>query len=142
MRTLLISLAAAASALAIATPASAQWYPQPTYQVPYGHQVPYGYQNPYGHQRGYGVARALQVRVDRIQRDLGHLARQRMISRNEYQNRQQDARQIERRLRHQARDGYGLSRQELYDIERRIQRLEYRIARDIRDGRRYAYRWF
>lgn len=131
MRKVLISLVAAASALAVATPAAAQYYPQrPVYGQGYG----YGYNN-------FGHVRALQVRVDRIQRDLGHLARQRMISRNEYRNRQEDARDIERRLRRDARDGYGLNRSEIYNVERRIARLEYRIARDIRDGRRWAYRW-
>ena len=133
MRKLAITLAAACATVGLAAPASAQWYPQPAYG--------YGYQAPYAPQ-GYGHARALQVRVDRIQRDLRHLAANRMISRSEYHNRQQDAREIERRLRREARDGYGLNRREIYEVERRIQRLEYRIARDIRDGRRYAYRWY
>ena len=64
-----------------------------------------------------------------------------MITRGEFNNRNQDAREIERKLRRDARDGYGLNRQEVYNVERRIARLEQKIARDVRDGRRWAYRW-
>jgi hypothetical protein len=133
MRKVLISLAAAGSALAFATPAAAQYYPAPPPPA-YGQGYGYGYNN-------YGNVRALQARVDRIQMELRRLAQFRMISRNEYQNRQQDAREIERRLRRETRDGYGLNPREVADIQRRIARLEYRIQRDLRDGRRYAYRW-
>ena len=135
MRKLMISLVAAGSALAFAAPAAAQYYPapQPPYAPGYGYGQGYGY--------NFGHVRALQVRVDRIQRDLRHLARNRMISRNEYRNRQEDARDIERRLRRDARDGRGLNGREVYEVERRIARLEQRIARDIRDGRRWGFRW-
>jgi hypothetical protein len=40
MRKALISLAAAASGLGIAAPASAQWYPPPAYGAPYGYADP------------------------------------------------------------------------------------------------------
>ena len=140
MRKVLFSLAAAASALAVASPAAAQYYPAPPAYAPgYNNGYGNGYNN--GSNRGYGNVRALQSRVDRIQRDLGHLASNRMISRNEYNNRQQDAREIERKLRREARDGYGLNGQEAYQVERRIARLEQKIARDMRDGRRYAFGW-
>jgi hypothetical protein len=130
MRKILIC-AAAASVLAVAAPASAQYYPQPQ---GYG----YGWGQSYNFR---GHARALQVRVDRIQREINRLAQFRMISRSEWVNRQQDARAIERRLRRDARDGRGLNAREMYETERRIARLEWRIARDVRDGRRWAYRW-
>ena len=134
MRKFAISLAAAAAAVGFAAPASAQYYP------PH-----YGYAPPppaYGYGQGYsfGHVRALQVRIDRIQRDLRHLARFRMISHSEFRNRNEDARSIERRLRRAAR--FGLAPWEAQDIQHRIARLEYRIARDIRDGRRWAYRWY
>ncbi|HKX92607.1 MAG TPA: hypothetical protein VJM15_09325 [Sphingomicrobium sp.] len=137
MRKLLISLAAAGAALVVATPAAAQYYPAPPPQ-PYGYGAPYG--NAYGY-NNYGHIRSLQVRVDRIQRDLNRLAQNRMISRNEWRNRQEDARDIERRLRRDARDGRGLTQREVYSIQNRIARLEQKIARDIRDGRRWSYRW-
>ena len=132
MRKIVISLAVAGAALVAASPASAQFYPQPGYGAPYG--------NAYGHHNnGFRNVRALQVRVDRIQRDLVRLVRARAISPNEFRNRQEDARDIERRLRHDFRDGRGLNGNEIYGIERRIARLEQRIARDTRDGNRWGH---
>ncbi|HET9812718.1 MAG TPA: hypothetical protein VFP57_03555 [Sphingomicrobium sp.] len=130
MRKLLIPIVAAASTLAIAAPAAAQYYPAPRAPA-YG----YGYNNNYTYVRG------LQNRVNRIQRDLQQLAQYRMISRNEYRNRNEDARDIERRLRRDARDGRGLNRNEIVRTEQRIVRLEQKIARDTRDGRRWGFRW-
>jgi hypothetical protein len=137
MRKLIISLAAAGSVLAIATPAAAQYRPQQQpYAQPYG--APYG--NAYGH-NNRGRVRALQARVDQIQRNLGRLVQQRMISGNEFRNRQEDARDIEQRLRRDARDGRGLSGNEVNGIENRIVRLEQKINRDIHDGRQRGFRW-
>ena len=133
MRKFMIALAASGAALVAATPASAQYYPQP--QPGYG--APYG--NAYGYNNGFRNVRALQVRVDRIQRELVRLVRVRAISPNEFRNRQEDARDIERRLRHDARDGRGFNPNEMVQIERRIARLEQRIARDTRDGNRWGY---
>ena len=129
MRKFLISIAAATSTVGLAAPASAQWFPP----------QPPGYA--YGHVNNLGHARAMQVRLDRMQRDIARLAQHRMISRNEYRNLRADSREIERSLRRNARDGYGLSRSEAYRLERKIARLEYRIARDVRDGRQWGYRW-
>jgi predicted RNase H-like nuclease (RuvC/YqgF family) len=131
MRKFLIPIVAAASTLAIAAPAAAQYYPAPRAPA-------YGYGQGYNN---YGNVRALQARVNRLQRDLSHLAQYRMITRNEYNNRNKDARDIERRLRRDARDGRGLNGQEINQIERRIARLEQKMARDVRDGRRWAFRW-
>jgi hypothetical protein len=127
MRTALFTIGAAVSALAVATPASAQYFPQPRgyYQVP----------------QNYGHARALKARLDYVQRELRRLAQYRMISRHEYNNLMRDSREIERRLIYNARDGYGLSPQEAYNVERRMVRLEQKIARDVRDGRHWGYRW-
>jgi septal ring factor EnvC (AmiA/AmiB activator) len=131
MRKFLISLAVATSALAVAAPASAQLYPsQPGYG--FGNGQNYNYR---------GHARALQARIDQIQRQISRLAQYRQISRREHSKLQQDARDIERRLHRDRRDGRGLSANEMYDTERRIGRLEQKIARDVRDGRRYGYRW-
>ena len=129
MRTALLTIGAAVSALVVATPASAQYFPQPRgymYQ-----QVPYN----------YGHARALKARLDYTQREIRRLAQYRMISRHEYQNLMRDSRDIERRLIYNARDGRGLSPQEAYNVERRMVRLEQKIARDVRDGRQWRYRW-
>ena len=133
MRKFMIALAAGGAAFVAATPASAQYYPQP--QPGYG--APYG--NAYGYNNGFRNVRALQMRVDRIQRDLVRLARARATSPNEFNNRYGEARDIERRLRRDFRDGRGLNGNEIFGIERRIARLEQRIARDTRDGDRWGY---
>jgi TolA-binding protein len=131
MRKFVLSLAAASAALAVATPAAAQYYPQPQ-----------GYGHGYNHGRvDFRQVRALQIRVDQIQRRITQLAQRRIISRNEFRNRQEDARDLERKLHRDARDGRGLNRRELYDIERRIVRLEQRIARDANDGNRWGRRY-
>lgn len=133
MRKFLIPLAAAASTLAIASPASAQWYPQP---VP--HAAPYAY----GH-ANFGHARALQARVDHLQREIRRLANYRMISPRDYRNLRQQSRSIELRLRRDMRDGYGLTPSEAFANERRIvrleQRVQQRVAMNMRYGNRYAY---
>jgi len=139
MRKLLISLAAAGTALAVASPAAAQAYGNlgPAYGAPaYGYG--YGYGNGY---RNYGNVRALEVRLDNVQRQLSYLARYRMITPNEYHNRLQDSREVERGIRRNARDGRGLTQREFYNAERRLAQLEQRIARDVRDGRHWGYRW-
>ncbi|HET9811681.1 MAG TPA: hypothetical protein VFP53_08295 [Sphingomicrobium sp.] len=125
----LIPLAAAVSTLAVATPASAQWYPQPQ---PRGYA--YGYNN-------YGQVRALQVRLNRMQSEIRRLAQYRMITRNEYRNLLDNSRDIERSLRHNARDGRGLTAREMYNTQRKMVRLEQKVARDVRDGRHWGYRW-
>jgi hypothetical protein len=119
MRIILISLAAAASALAVATPAAAQYAPQPQ-----------GYA--YGHQGNWGQARALQVRIDNIQRQIQRLDRRNVLSDREARRLLQDSRELERRLRFVRQN--GLSANERYDIERRLARLEQRLFRDARDG--------
>ena len=129
MRIILMSLAAAGTALAFAAPASAQYYPQP--QPGYG-QPGYGYGLGYG-QNNYGSVRALQARVDHLQGQLDRLAQRRMISRGEYRSLHGDSHRIEQRLRQAAR--YGLDPRERFEIERRIVRLEQRIVYEARDGR-------
>jgi hypothetical protein len=123
MRNLLISLAAAASALAVATPAAAQYAPQPR-----------GYA--YGQQGNWGQARALQVRIDNIQRQIAQLDRRNVLSNREARRLSQDARQLEQRLRFVRQN--GLNPSERYQIERRLAQLEQRLFRDARDGNRWG----
>jgi hypothetical protein len=122
MRITLISLAAAASALAVATPAAAQYVPQPQGYA-------YGLNN-------YGQARALQVRIDNIQRQIAQLDRRNILSDREARRLNQDARQLERRLRVVGRN--GLHPTERYQIERGLAQLERRLWRDARDGNRWG----
>lgn len=124
MRKFLISLAVAGSALAIATPASAQYYPQP--QPGYGQ----GYGN------HWGQTRALQARIDGIQRQIRRLHERRMLSRSEFYRLNQDARQLEYRLRNASR--YGLNPNEVQQISYRISRLERKVHREVADGNRWG----
>lgn len=119
MRKFMIPIAAVA-ALGVAAPASAQWSPQRQ-------------GNSYS-QNNFGYARAMQARVDNIQRQIAHLGQRRLITRNEYNNLMQDSREVEQRLRRNVRDGRGLSQQEAHNTERRIARLEQKVSRDGRDG--------
>ena len=124
MRKVLISVAAAASALAIAAPASAQYYPAPRGPV-------YGY----GH-NNYGHVRNLQVRIDQLQRHINQLDRRNVIRDREAERLRDQSREIERQLRYSARN--GLSPNEANSVERRIARLEQRIYRDANDGNRWG----
>jgi TolA-binding protein len=128
MRKVLISLAAAGSALAFATPAAAQPYPQP-YGNPYGNA--YGYNN-------YGQVRALQARIDNIQRQIERLRAQRLLSRDEVNGLRSESRDLERRLYSRSRN--GLNYQEVRNIENRVARLEQHVRREVRDDNRWGNR--
>ena len=119
MRKFLIAAATAVSALAVAAPASAQYYPQPRGNA-------YGYNN-------YGHVRSLQARVNQLQRRIERLDGRDRISEREARNLRDDARDLERRLFRSSRN--GLSPREVANIEQRIQRIEFRLMRDARDGR-------
>ena len=119
MRKCIVTAALAASALTAAAPAAAQWYPP----QPQGYG--YGYHN-------YGQVRRLQVRIDQLQRQIARLDSRDILSEREARRLRDESRDVERRLRRAAR--YGLDGREAYSIERRIQRLEYRIHREARDG--------
>ena len=124
MRTLILTFATAAAGLAVAAPASAQYYPQP--------QGPQGYG--YGYHNNRGQVRALQVRVDGIQRRIERLRQRRALTRNEANGLRSEAVNVERRLRLSSR--YGLNPRERQNIEIRIARLEQHVRHEVRDGRR------
>lgn len=124
MRKFVISLAAAGTALAFATPSAAQYYPQPQ---GYG----YGY-NGYG-QNNYGQVRALKARIDGIQRQIENLRARRAITRNEASNLRSESRDLEQRLYRIGRN--GLNSYEMRNVEYRIARLEQHVRRDATDGR-------
>jgi len=126
MRKFLISLAAAGTALAVATPATAQFYP--------AQAQGYGYQGQGYGQFNRGGMRALQVRIDRIQRDVEQLRARRIISRNEANGLRSESRGIERRLYQASRN--GLRRDEMRNVEYRIARLEQHVRREATDGNR------
>ena len=140
MRKIVLSLAAAGAALIAASPAAAQYYPQPQ---PYGYNGGYGYNgynNGYGY-NGYGnfgQVRALQVRIDNIERQINRLDRHDRIGDRSADRLREEANRIEQRLRYAARG--GLNPWEARDIEFRIQRLEQRVQYSLANGYgRYGY---
>jgi hypothetical protein len=114
MRKILLSLATAGAALAVATPAAAQYYPA----QPYGGYAPYGYGD-------YGQVRALHARIDRMERHINRLDRYNAIPNGLAYRLRDEARRLEYRLNSSAR--YGLNPYEANDIQRRVARLEQRV---------------
>ena len=131
MRKVLFTVAAAASALAFAAPASAQNYPGQYYS---GQQAPYG--NAYGY-NNYGHVRSLQAHIDQVQRHIDRLDQRNILSEREAGRLRNESRDIERQLRYVARN--GLNPYEANSIQRRISRLEQRVAYEARDGNRWGY---
>ena len=137
MRKVLISLAAAGTALAFATPASAQIFGNLGVGIGapgYGYGQPgYGYGQPgygYGY-NNFGQAQALQARIDRVQYRINQLSR---FTRGERTQRlRQESLNIERRLRVAASYG-GLNSYEANDISYRISRLEQRVNYAMASG--------
>jgi len=123
MRKFLISMTVAASALAVATPASAQYYPQPQ-------------GNAYGYNNNYGQVRRLQVRINQIQRQIERLDRRNILSNREARRLMDESRSLEHRLRNASRN--GLNFRERQSMEVRIARLELRVRRDANDGNRWG----
>ena len=76
MRILTLSLVAAASALAVATPAAAQWYPQGP---------------AYGYNHNYNQVRILQTRINNVQRQISMADRRNVITNREAKRLNNDA---------------------------------------------------
>jgi hypothetical protein len=114
MRKVLIALATAGAALAVATPASAQYYGNPNY----------GYGNGYNN-GGWGQVRNLQVRIDSIERQINMLDRRDRIRNRTADRLRNEANNIERRLRYAGRN--GLNPYEANEIQVRIARLEQQV---------------
>jgi hypothetical protein len=122
MRKLMISLAAAGTALAFATPAAAQYYPQPSYR--YGQQSGgYGY-NGYGN-NGWGQMRSLQAWIDSVEYQIRRLDRRDAIPDNRADRLRDEARNVERQLHYASRN--GLNPYEANAISGRIAWLERQV---------------
>ena len=128
MRKTILSIAVAGAAIVAASPAAAQYYPaQP---------VPYG--NAYGFQNNWGQVRALQARVDSVQRQINRLDRRDRMGDRSADRLRDEAKRIERDLRRSAR--FGLNPYEARGIEVRIARLEQRVQYSLASGYgRYGY---
>lgn len=129
MRKFVISLAAAGAALVVASPAAAQYYPQPQ---PHGSgYTGYGYNN-------YGQVRALQAQIDSLQYRIRQLDRRNIIRDRTAERLRSESRGIEYRLQQAAR--YGLNPYEANDIQARIARLEQRVQyASVNRYRGYGY---
>ena len=120
MRKLLISTAIMVSTVAAVAPAAAQW----------AQRVPQGYG--YGYQDNRGIARAYQARINQLHQRVHRLGQRGQLSRSEFLRLNRAVDVIENRL---SRASYrGLNRQEAYQIERDLARLERAIYREARDG--------
>jgi hypothetical protein len=130
MRKLLFSVIAAASTLAVAAPASAQWAP-PVYRY-----------QPYNYTQGFNFhsyARSMQARVQRIRGDIRTMDARRVLSNAEARALDNEARSIERRIYTASRN--GIQRGEARNVENRIRRLEVRVQREATDwNNRYGNR--
>jgi septal ring factor EnvC (AmiA/AmiB activator) len=122
MRKFLIPIVAAASTLAIAAPAAAQWAP-PVYRY-----------QPYDYGRGYNYhnfARSMEQRVQRIRSDIRQLQQRRIVSWQEARSLEQQAANIQRHIYRQSRN--GIQPGEARRLENQIRNLEFRISREARD---------
>ena len=132
MRKFLIPIVAAASALAVAAPASAQyvqWAP-PVYQYnPYN----YGYNF-----NGINFARSMADRVQRIRHDIRVMQQRRVLSWNEARRLDMQAQNLQRRI-FRAQSG-GIRPGEARSLENQIFNLQRRVAREANDwDRRYGH---
>jgi hypothetical protein len=118
MRKITLPLIAAGAALAVATPAAAQYYPRQPAPA-------------YGYAYGFGPVRALQVRIDNVERQINRLDRRDRIGDRSADRLRDEANRIEDRLHRAARG--GLNPYEARDIEYRIQRLEQRVQYSMND---------
>jgi hypothetical protein len=136
MRKIILSIAAAGAAFVAASPAAAQYYP-PQQPVPYGYNNGYSANN--GFRGNWGQVRALQARIDQVERQISRLDRRDVIGGRSADRLLREANKIDRRLRDRARG--GLDPREAGDIQFRIQRLEQQVQFALNDrGGRYGDR--
>ena len=122
MRKLLIPVVAAASALAVAAPASAQWAP-PVY-----HYQPYNYGSGF---RYHAFARSMEVRVQRIRNDIRAMQVRRILSPREARSLERQAANLQNRIYFASRN--GIQPGEARRLENQIRNLEFRVQREATD---------
>ena len=126
MRKFLIPFVAAASVLAIAAPASAQYAP-PVGRYP-------------GYNQGYAFdGRGLQIRVERIREQIRRLEARRILSFREGRSLERQAANLQRRIFMASRN--GIQPGEARRLNEEVRRLEYRVQREATDfNNRPGYR--
>jgi len=113
MRKVLISLAAAGAALAIATPAAAQYHPQ--YGAPYG--------NAYGYNNAYNNRGQMQSELRQIRNQADNLARQGRLTRSEARDLYRDLASAEQQL-YRSNNPW-----QVREIGQKITRIRYELQR-------------
>jgi hypothetical protein len=140
MRTILISLAGAASALAITSPASAQWAPSPysypaPQPAPYGYGAPgYGGGNAYGYGNGYGYGQVGRWTSDlqRINNQMHQLSNRGLLTGRELRQMRQNVATVQNAIHKYQRN--GINRNEAHDLDRRLRNLQISMQRSARDS--------
>lgn len=127
MRKFIISVAAAASTLALAAPAAAQMAPPPYNYQPYNYQ-PYNYG--YGF-NGFNFARSMQGRVERIRGEIRSMEERRALSWRDARSLDNEAGRIQDRIFRASRN--GIQPGEARRLENAIARLQYRVSREAND---------
>lgn len=127
MSKFVLAIAVAGAALVAASPAAAQYYPQP-----YGNA--YGYND--SNANNWRYIRNLQLRIDNVERQIRVLDRRNVIRDDRADRLRAEANQIERQLRYSARG--GLYPAEANAIEGRIARLERQVQYAV-GNRGYGY---
>lgn len=136
----LIPVATAASAFAIAAPASAQYAPAPVVSVQWAPPVyryqPYNYNYRFSHR---AFAQSMEMRVQRMRNDIRAMQAHRVLSWNETRNLDRQAESLQRRIYRASRN--GIQPGEARRLEKQIRNLEYRIQREATDwNNRYGRR--
>lgn len=122
MRKYLIPIVAAASTLALAAPASAQWAP-PVY-----HYQPYNYGQGYN---GMRFARSMEVRVQRVRGDIRNMQMRGILGRGEARSLEMQARNLQRRIARASQ--FGINPGEARGLENGLRNLEFRVQREATD---------
>ena len=122
MRKFLIPIVVAASAVAVAAPASAQWAP-PVYRY-----QPYNYGNAFSY---HAFAQSMEARVQRIRADIRTMQVRHVLSWGEARSLDNQARNLQRRIFFASRN--GIQPREARALENQIRNLEFRVQREARD---------
>lgn len=132
MRKFMIPMIAAASAIAVAAPVSAQRWSPPTYNY-----QPYDFGRGF---EGHRFARAMDMRVQRIRADISDMRRHHVLSWREAASLEHEAANIQKRIYWASRN--GIQPREARGLEGQIRQLEYRVSHEATDnnGRPDRYR--
>ena len=129
MKKFLIVAATLATAVSVAAPAAAQYYPP----QPQGYA--YGYNNQGYNTQGYnnqGRGYRLEARVQQIRREIRQLDRADRLSKREARRLDREAQFLQQRIQRLAYN--GVNRNERQYVERQLAQLETRVRREVMDG--------